>query len=254
MFHGDILSPQERPIVGQSSCAAARALTQSSPARQAARPACRRALIAGRASAEFDDSLSSSATISRRPGQRDARSGMKRGGAAVEADISRILKSAHRDAGGLFQSVHVGDRQDIPPISDTNAAKLRQVPRHAVRKRCGLYSEAALMPVTAASLRTALAIALHGPNSTVNRLYSRLLSWASRRASDRASSLRLEIAVRNDKPVFETAVGDLERRGAVQRCRHDALQRDAAEALLRCRSGSRPPVADGLGPCQRQGE
>ena len=62
-------------------------------------------------------------------------------------------------------------------------------------------------------------------------------------------SLRLEIAVRNDKAVFEAVAGNLKRRRAVQRCRHDAFERNAAKTLL-----GAPVVvgSDGFDPGQRQ--
>lgn len=42
-------------------------------------------------------------------------------------------------------------------------------------------------------------------------------------------SIRLEIAVRNKKAVFEAVPGDLKCRRSIQRCGYDAFKRDAAK-------------------------
>lgn len=152
--------------------------------RERARPSTR-AVVSKRSSrGEFDsDQLG-------RGGQDDR--GNKRDGGEAEGRSTRrgrcgrvgILKTAHRDASGLFQSVQVGSRQGPFP---SFCAKLNPVDRH---------------------VRT-------GSDFMVNsRLKMAMRSKPSR--GDRRSLIRLEIAVRNDKAVFEAVPGDLKCRRSIQ--------------------------------------
>lgn len=93
----------------------------------------------------------------------------------------QVLKLAHGNPGGLLQSVHVGNRQGIPPT-------MLQI----LLRKCSVMQQ---VP------------AVSGKNS--------ICFYGERRVKE-GRSIRLEIAVRNDKAVFKAASRDFERRRSVQ--------------------------------------
>src|SRR6266511_68005 len=79
---------------------------------------------------------------------------------------------------------------------------------------------------------------------------SRPVSVLNPFGSAAACSIHLEIAVGNDKTIFEAVAGDFKCRRTVQRRRHDALERDTAKTLLAALIVIGSECFD---PCQRQG-